>query len=181
MKRHTIFQLMVGLLILATFSGTRAASGQPETRPSNYEHLKGLEWMVGNWLDQGGQTSVRTSVRWSKNKNFLIREFTMRVAGRPMNSGTQRIGWDPQRRQIKSWVFDSEGSVTEGLWIQDGNRWVVRSTAVLRDGAKASATSVMTRLDHDTFTWQAMNRVSREENLPDVEPVTVVRAPPKPM
>ncbi len=149
--------------------------------PSNYEHLKGLEWMVGNWLDRGGQTSVHTSVRWSKNKNFLIREFAMRVAGRPMNSGTQRIGWDPQRRQIKSWVFDSEGSVTEGLWIQDGNSWVVRSTAVLRDGAKASATSVMTRLDDDTFTWQAMNRVSREENLPDVEPVTVVRAPPKPM
>lgn len=149
--------------------------------PSNYEHLKPLEWMVGDWLDEGGDTSVRTSVRWGENKNFLIREFALRVAGRPMISGTQRIGWDPERGQIKSWVFDSEGSVTEGLWIQDGNRWVVRSSGVMRDGSRASATGIMTKIDDDTFTWQVVNRVSGDENLPDVEPVTVVRVPPEPM
>jgi len=148
--------------------------------PSNYEHLKPLAWMVGDWLDQGGDTSVRTTVHWGENKNFLIREFTLRVAGRPVISGTQRIGWDPERRQIKSWVFDSEGSVTQGLWIQEGNRWIVRSTGVMRDGSHASATSIMTKIDDDTFTWQSVNRVSGDENLPDVEPVTVVRVPPEP-
>jgi uncharacterized protein (TIGR02246 family) len=149
--------------------------------PSNYEHLKPLEWMVGDWLDKNGETSVRTSVRWSENKNFLVRKFTLRVAGRPMVSGTQRIGWDPERQQIKSWVFDSEGSVTEGLWIQDGNRWVVRSTAVLRDGSPASATRILTKINDDTFTWQSVNRVIGDENLPDLEQVTVVRVPPTPM
>ena len=29
---------------------------------------------------------------------------------------TQRIGWDPAAKQIRSWEFDSEGGFGEGTW-----------------------------------------------------------------
>ena len=146
--------------------------------PSNYEYLRPLEWMVGEWLDADEDVSVRTSVRWGKNKNFLIREFTVKIADRPVMSGTQRVGWDPDRQQIKSWVFDSDGGVSEGYWIQDGDQWIVRSSGELRDGGDASATHVITTIDDDTFTWQSVNRVIDGEAQPDVHEVRVIRLPP---
>ncbi len=149
--------------------------------PSNYEHLQQLEWMLGEWLDADEKTSVHTTVRWGANKNFLIREFTVKVADRSVMSGTQRIGWDPKRKQIKSWVFDSEGGVSEGLWVRDGNRWVIRTSANLRDGSHGSATGIITMIDDDTFTWQSRNRVIDGEAQDDIEEVRVVRLPPKPM
>jgi hypothetical protein len=148
--------------------------------PSHYQHLEELAWMVGRWLDEDESGSVRTSVRWGENKNFLVREFTVRLGDRPVLSGTQRIGWDPQRRQIRSWVFDSEGGRGEGLWIRDGDRWIVRATAVLADGSEGSATNIITRIDDDTFTWQSVNRVVDGQPEPDVEEVTVIRLPPEP-
>lgn len=148
--------------------------------PSNYEHLRPLEWMVGEWLDEDEGASIRTSVGWSRNKNFLIRQFTVNTTDRPIMSGTQRVGWDSDRQQIKSWVFDSAGGTGEGYWLVDGDRWVVRSSASLRDGSPASATHIVTKIDDDTFTWQSRNRVIAGEAQPDVEEVRVVRLPPKP-
>ena len=56
----------------------------------------------------------------------------------------QRIGWDPLTKQIKSWVFDSEGGYGDEFWTRKGNQWVIKSTGVLPDGRTASATHVLT-------------------------------------
>jgi hypothetical protein len=147
--------------------------------PSNYPFLEELEWMLGEWIDESGPVKVHTSVRWSPHKNFLIRDFTVREADRPVLTGTQRVGWDPDRQQIKSWTFDSEGGVTEGLWIRDGDSWVIRAHAVLRDGTRASATNTIRLIDSDTFTWKSSNRIRGDGTEPDVDEVTVVRLPPQ--
>ena len=34
--------------------------------PSNYEHLKELEWMVGKWVDQDEEATVHTECDWTK-------------------------------------------------------------------------------------------------------------------
>src|SRR5262249_14967778 len=41
------------------------------TPPSNYEHLKGLEWLIGEWVDDvpGGE-AARISFEWTDNQNF---------------------------------------------------------------------------------------------------------------
>ncbi|MCA9018044.1 MAG: SgcJ/EcaC family oxidoreductase [Planctomycetaceae bacterium] len=151
-----------------------------EEVPSNYEHLKALEWMIGEWVDQDNSTSIYTSAVWSKNKNFILRKFNVNLKGRIVLSGTQRIGWDPIRKQIKSWTFDSDGGVAEGYWSQHGNRWVVQKVGVLQDGTRASATNTYTinENDHDSFLWESQNRTVGSEQEPDIEPVKVVRLPP---
>jgi len=49
--------------------------------PSNYEHLKELEWMIGSWHDDDPRPSVeiQTDCEWTKNKNFM-RTFLLKAA-----------------------------------------------------------------------------------------------------
>ena len=65
---------------------------------------------------QDPETLVLTSYRWTDNRRFILGQFTVQVAGKPAMTGTQRIGWDPLRKVIRSWVFDSEGGFAEGTW-----------------------------------------------------------------
>jgi len=147
---------------------------------TNYQRLQELEWMVGDWIDEGDASAVITSCRWSKNKNFLLRKFEVRIAGRPAMEGTTRIGWDPLTKQIKSWTFDTEGGYAEALWSRDGNRWILKSTGVLRDGQAASATHVVTLIDSASFSWQSIDRVVGGALAEDIPELIIVRRPPAP-
>ena len=83
--------------------------------------------MVGDWIDEGADSVVRLHCQWSEDENFLFRTFTVKRQGKPVMTVTQRIGWDPVARQVRSWEFDSEGGFGEGKWSRDGERWVVKS------------------------------------------------------
>src|SRR5947208_10262820 len=50
---------------------------------------------------------------------------------------------DPQARRVRSWIFDAAGGFGEGAWTREGNRWVVKTTSVLQDGKRATATIVL--------------------------------------
>ena len=80
--------------------------------------------MIGDWVDEGPDSEVRVNCRWSEDGNFLVRSFTVKQQGKPVMTVSQRIGWDPLARQIRSWEFDSEGGFGEGTWSRDGERWV---------------------------------------------------------
>lgn len=151
-----------------------------EEVPSNYGHLKALEWMIGEWVDQDDGMSIYTSAVWSKNKNFILRKFKVNLNDRIVLSGTQRVGWDPIRKQIKSWTFDTDGGVAEGYWSQHGNHWVVQKVGVLQDGTRATATNTYTlnENDRDSFLWKSENRMIGNVHEPDIEQVKVVRLPP---
>src|SRR5262249_30308071 len=101
--------------------------------------------------------------------------------GKPVMHGSQRIGWDPLTRQIKSWVFDSEGGHGEGLWSRDGDRWVVKATGVRADGKVVSTTNIITYVNKDKALWASVDRGLGGDALPDVEEFALVRKPPKPM
>ena len=145
--------------------------------PSNYEHLKQLEWMIGSWHDDDPRPNVeiQTDCQWTKNKNFMTRSFAFAIGNQIKRSGMQIIGWDPIKKQIRSWVFDSDGGYAEGTWKRKGDRWFIENTATLPDGGQASATNIMTRLDDNSFKWESVNRELDGEILPNVEPVLVVR------
>src|SRR5262249_34166199 len=44
----------------------RDTEGPP---PSNYQQLRPLAWLVGEWVDDDGSAVVRSKCRWSEDKN----------------------------------------------------------------------------------------------------------------
>jgi len=148
---------------------------QVATPASNCEHLESLEWMVGTWIDRDGDSSIETTGAWTKNKNFLTRSFAVHVKDRLSMEGTQVVGWDPANKRIRSWVFDSNGGYGEGIWTRDGDRWIVKSSHVLQDGAKGSSMNIITKIDDNSFRWRSTGRECDGELLPNIDPITIIR------
>lgn len=143
---------------------------------THYEHLKELQWIIGDWVDQdGSEITVKTSSSWTRNKNFILRAFSASSSDEIDITGIQVIGWDPSRNQIRSWVFDSDGGVAEGIWKPKGKNWIVNATATLPDGEKASSTTIFRPLNEDSFGWQQTSRVVGGEILPNIDEVIIAR------
>ena len=123
--------------------------------------------MVGEWLDENSDSVVHATCRWSDDKNFLLRDFVIHVQGKPVMNVTQRIGWDPVTKQIKSWVFDSEGGYGDALWSRNGNQWIIKSQVSLPDGRIATATNVLTRSGLNTARWASTERTVGGQLIPD--------------
>jgi uncharacterized protein (TIGR02246 family) len=148
---------------------------EPPAPPSHYEQLKELEWMVGTWIDQGGGEVIKTECKWTRNRNFLTRTFTASIGDHVDITGMQFVGWDAARKQIRSWVFDSDGGLAEGVWSNKGGRWTVKTKATLPNGKTASSTTILRPLGKDTFAWQKVNRSLDGEILPNIDEVVIVR------
>jgi len=144
-----------------------------------HDRLKELEWLVGDWVNESQDAVVSTSCTWAKGGNFLDREFTMKTEGRPVLSGTQRIGWDPLKRQFKTWIFDSEGGHGEGYFTRNGNKWMVKVEGAGQDGQPVSATNIITRLGKDRMSWQSTERTLGGAAVPGIDEFTIVRKPPE--
>lgn len=152
----------------------------PEPDLSPHERLKELEWMVGEWVDESDSAVIFTTCRWSEDTNFLLRNYTIQIQGKPAMTGTQRIGWDPLTGQFKSWTFDSRGGYSEGLWSRDGNRWVVRMSGPLRNGKISAETNIITQVNKDMARWRSVDRSAAGALLPDSPEFVLVRKPPRP-
>lgn len=147
---------------------------------SPHDRLRDLEWLVGDWVDSAPESEVRVHCRWSDDGNFLVRSFTVKHQGKPVMMVSQRIGWDPLARRIRSWEFDSEGGFGEGSWSRDGERWVVKHTGVRPEGVAASSTNVMVKERSDLVRWSSTDRVLGEESVPGSNAYVLVRVPPPP-
>ena len=148
-------------------------------RPSNYEHLKDLEWMIGSWIDQDEEATIQTDCEWTKNQAFINRSFAVLIGDEVDMAGMQIIGWDPVAKQIRSWIFDSDGGYSQGKWTHKGDRWLIQQTGYSPDGRKSSAINIMTRVDDNSFTWRSTQCAVGGDILPDVDEVLIVRKPAK--
>jgi hypothetical protein len=152
----------------------------PDDESTTEDELGRLDWLVGEWVDESEDALVSTSYRWTDNRRFLLSEFTIKIGGQAAMNGSQRIGWDPLAKRIRSWVFDSEGGFDEGAWVRSGNQWIVKMTGVTGDGKPASSTNVITRISKDRAMWQSRARIIGGQVEPDVEAFPIVRKPPMP-
>ena len=152
----------------------------PRNRREHREQLQELDWLIGDWVDEGDDSIVMFSCEPVDSGNFLLRKFSIQIAGQEVMSGTQRIGWDPLSGNLKAWIFDSDGGYAEGTWHRDANNWILKSTGVTADGETASGTSIYTFVNPHTMTWQSVDHVIDGVHQPDGEVVTIVRQAPTP-
>jgi len=144
-----------------------------------HDRLKDLEWLVGEWVNESDEAVVFTTCKWADGGNFLVREFNMKIKGRPVLSGTQRIGWDPLRKRFKTWVFDSEGGQGEGYWSRIGDGWVIKIEGVRQDGEAVSAKNTIARQGKDRLAWRSEDRTLGGTGIPLVDEFTLVRKAPE--
>ncbi len=144
---------------------------------SAYGELAPLEWLIGEWVDEGREEIVEAKFRWDENKSFLLQEFQVIRDGDVVIRGSQRIGWDPQAKQIRSWIFDTAGGFGEATWTPDGDDWICKAKGVRPDGKSASATRRLTREAADRVIWTSTDRIVGDEALPGLAVVMVRKAP----
>jgi uncharacterized protein (TIGR02246 family) len=131
--------------------------------------LEQFAWTLGRWEGKTTDSKTVSTVTWSEQRKFLLRRFELIRDGRSILSGTERIGWDPVSRQIKSWFFDSDGTVAEGYWEKYGEQWAVFLTGTLEDGTPVSTTRVLLRVDDNTILRRSIETTVGDQELPDEE------------
>jgi uncharacterized protein (TIGR02246 family) len=146
------------------------------TPASNYGHLRGLEWAIGEWASDNTQGPVEhISLSWTETQNFIIGSFSTSVKNVSVGSAKQWIGWDPHAMRIRSWSFDDTGAFGEGTWTQEGDMWVIKSSTVLQDGKKATATYIIGHANADTITLASKDRTVDGNALPEIKEVKLKR------
>lgn len=138
--------------------------------------LMELSWMIGTWEEKSAGAEVISTVNWTPSRSFITKVFTVERDGGIVDEGTEVIGWDPSAGRIRSWIFESDGGISENIWTQDGNRWLVQARTVLPDGTQATAQHTITQIDPDKFTWSSANRELDGDILPNIEPITIERS-----
>ncbi len=139
-------------------------------------HLAELEWLIGSWVDDEDGIEVKSTIERALDDNFLTWTYSVTNADGDESSGTQVIGWDPAIGKIRSWAFETDGSFSEKVWTQDGRRWLIETRTVLPDGGQGTEEQTLTFVDKDKFTSSYASRQVDGETLPNIGPVTVVRA-----
>jgi uncharacterized protein (TIGR02246 family) len=151
--------------------------------PASYEHLKALQWLVGSWTTKDGSNieqektnpiSINSSCQWTANKSFLTRTFNTRMQLLELN-GTEVIGWDPQTKTIRSWLFESTGGFTESTWKPDGKKWIIEMKGVLASGEAVSSTTTVTPVDENTISLESQKRMRGGKQMPEIAPLSLHR------
>lgn len=147
---------------------------------SPHERLKDLAWLIGNWREEVEGTSISTRWNWSDDGNYLISEFSVRQSQNLAWKGTHRIGWDAERKQFRSWIFESSGGTGEGWWSpSDDDSWTVNLTTVNVFGNRSSSTLRYQPAGKDVITLTQTQHVRAGVSMPGSEH-RIVRQPPAP-
>jgi len=167
--------------VLVEHDGTwlidRVSEDTPEESAGNESFLQPLEPLMGTWSHQNDDVHIQLECDWTKNRNFISRKFkvTNKQDGEVELSGLQIVGWDAAQEQIRSWLFDSDGTVVEGTWSPKEDHWVVLSKATFHDGGRASYTTLLRPLEDGNLSWEKINQMVDGELLPNQDEVIFER------
>jgi hypothetical protein len=96
------------------------ASSNETEETSPRARLKPLEWLVGQWQEEGKDSHVQMTCHWAPGNSGLIQEYKVHRPGAETIEISQRISWDPVNEGFRSWIFDSRGGFSEGAWQRNG-------------------------------------------------------------
>lgn len=142
---------------------------------SNFEKLKDLAWLIGNWVDQDEDVMINLTYKWDNNKSYIFQNYDMKVLDQKYLTGHQVIGWDPIKKSIRSWIYDFDGGFGESFWTQEGEKWYANTVYTFYNGRKGSALHIYTKVDDNTYTFASVSRDIDGIIQPNIGPFTVVR------
>jgi hypothetical protein len=161
-------------LALALAGTTKAA--EPVSTQRDKRAMQGLDWIIGEWVEEGDAIAFKASFRWTAGKHFIVGELRIDPKGHPSHVVTQRIGWDAAAGTIRSWNFDSHGGFSEGEWRRAGDRWIASSSGVLPGGERTLGQKVVNRIDDNSFQLASIGFLVDGERVPDLH-VKLIRKP----
>ena len=134
----------------------------------------------GEWTCLTAQgVRLDLAIGWAASGKFLTGDMLVSSSDVEADKGNIRIAWDAAQKSIVSWMFDSEGGVTHGIWTPVEDGWVIRSDGSTADGEILMAQQKLTPLGDDSLTWEITNRLVDNEELPDTK-LRLVRPAPTP-
>ena len=137
--------------------------------------------MVSDWVDESEDVQVSTTVRWGQGKACLVRDYSVQIKGEPATSGLMIIAWDPQTQQIRSWIFNADGSRGVATWTRaTDNQWVVKAHGSTDEGEHTSATQVISLINKDAIRTSSTDRIIGDEIAGDLDDIIMVRKPRAP-
>ena len=146
------------------------------TPPTNAEHFKDLDWLMGEWAGEVDKGHVaRISFAPTESENFIVSHFTTTFKDITLGGGTSWIGWDAAAKRVRSWSFETNGGFGEGAWTHDGKSWTIKMTSTLPDGKKATVANIITQIDADTISLASKGRTVDGKELPDLKEVRMKR------
>lgn len=139
--------------------------------------LHELAWLVGNWTFSTDGAETRMAVEWGEGKKHLVCR-TTRKQDDHTTTATQILTVHPATNALRSWTFESDGSLGEAVWSRTDTGWTAKVTSYTADGDKVTATTRLTPTDENTFTFQSTDRTVDGDKVEDVGPVKVTRTRP---
>ena len=137
--------------------------------------LAELAWLVGEWEFKNEKATGTITVRFSEKKTFLLVQTRVKD-GDDEEIATQIIGIDPASSKLKSWTFESDGSIGTADWVRTETGWVASVSATSADGDPVKAVTTIKPAGRNEFTFQMTERTVDGEKVPDTAPVKVTRA-----
>ena len=136
--------------------------------------LQELAWLVGSWKYSSDGAETRMVVEWAEGKKYPLCRTTSKQGGET-TTATQILAVHPATGTIQSWTFESDGSLGEAVWSRNDKGWKAKVTSFTADGDKVTATTILTPIDENTFTFQSTERTVDGEKAADVGPIKVTR------
>ena len=138
------------------------------------------EVIKGEWTSRTSDgVKLDIAFGWDPTGRFLAGETLTTTADGEPQSGNIRIGWNAARKCIVSWIFDSKGGATQGVWTPTDEGWLIRAEGTTADGETITASQELTTEGNDTLIWVATNRVVDGGKQPDTT-LRIVRQAPAP-
>ena len=143
-----------------------------------HDRLQALAWLAGQWREEVDGTVINTEWKWSEDGNFLLSDFSVQEADSSEWKGTHRIGWDAERKQFRSWIFDSHGGASDGWWRpHDNGTWTIILGGVDAEGTRRSSILTYQQDGGDAIAVSQQQRIQGGMSLPD-RVHRIVRQPP---
>ncbi len=159
-------------------------------QPSAYEHMKGLESLIGKSVGEyelpdgrpemgkaGARVVRRVSARWALKRSIVIFSFSNSIDGAPAASWLEFAGWDPKEDCIAHSILLPGGSSSTGVWSTEGDDLILKWSCTRADGVEYGGMSRVHPTGPDTYTWTMTDCTRNGESIADLPVVQCKREP----